>query len=140
MTDLNFDDTLSRIIAMRGQSVPTGGTWGTVRTLHHLAQSIEFSMVGFPQTKPMLFQMTVGKLAYRVFRARGRMSHGLDDAIPGEVIVETGDTALAFDRLTTAMTTFRDHQADLKPHFAYGRLTKNDYMAAHVMHINDHLG
>ena len=84
-------------------------------------------------------QRTVGKLAYRVFRARGAMRHGLDQVIPGEVVDEEGETQDAIRRLKSALLAFKGHDADLKPHFAYGALTKDEYAIAHILHINNHL-
>ncbi|NBW51983.1 MAG: DUF1569 domain-containing protein, partial [Betaproteobacteria bacterium] len=47
------------------------------QTLEHCAQSIEFSMSGFPEPKSALFQKTVGAAAFSVFSWRGKMSHNL---------------------------------------------------------------
>lgn len=139
-THLSIEQALAKLEQMRGTDATLGGNWGSVRTLHHLAQSIEFSMDGYPEHKSAAFQKTVGRLAFKVFNARGEMAHGIEEAIPGEVIVEAGDREEAFDRVAGALVTFRDFGAELKPHFAYGALTKDEYAFAHVMHINDHLG
>ena len=113
--------------------------WDATRTFHHLAQSVEFSMSGFPEEKSQMFQRTVGQLAYKVFNARGKMSQGLDEIIPGEVVMTKGEATEGLLRLKSALLTFRAYEADLKPHFAYGTLDKDDYAIAHVLHINNHL-
>jgi Protein of unknown function (DUF1569) len=41
--------------------------------------------------------------------------------------------------LRIALQRFDAHTQALKPHFAYGALSKSDYALAHVMHVNDHL-
>ena len=41
------------------------------------------SLDGFPQPKSAAFQRTVGAAAFTVFQWRGKMTHGLDEPIPG---------------------------------------------------------
>lgn len=130
---------LDKLDTLAKKSIETAGSWNAPRTFHHLAQSIEVSMSGFPEQKPPMFQNTVGKLAYKVFSARGAMSHGLDEVMPGEVVTDDGRVQDALIRLKTALVTFRKYGSDMKTHFAYGHLSKADYAIAHVLHINNHL-
>lgn len=136
---LSLDLMLDKLDALAKAPIETVGRWDAPRTFHHLAQSVEFSMSGFPEQKPQIFQRTVGKLAYKVFNARGSMSHGLDEVIPGEVVTNDGQVQDALMRLKKALLTFKDYGSEMKPHFAYGRLSKDDYAIAHVLHINNHL-
>lgn len=117
----------------------TRSGWNLPQTLHHLAQSIEYSMVGFPAPKSPLFQATAGRLAFAFFDSRGRMSHGLTEPIPGAPALPP-DQALApaIDRLLQAMARFDAHAGPLQPHFAYGALDKASYVRAHLMHLADH--
>lgn len=115
------------------------GDWNAVVTFHHLAQSIEFSMSGFPSHKPDWFKATLGNAAFNVFAAKQRMKHGLAEPIPGAPdIIDDGNVDLAYQRLIIALGDFERYQGLLKPHFAYGELSKSDYEKAHVMHINNH--
>ena len=138
-TRLGLDLMLDKIDALAKGPLEKASGWDATRTFHHLAQSVEFSMSGFPEEKSEVFQQTVGKLAFKVFNARGKMSHGLEDEIPGEVVATQGEARDGLIRLKSALVTFRGYEADLKPHFAYGRLSKDDYAIAHVLHINNHL-
>ncbi|MEJ6024104.1 DUF1569 domain-containing protein [Ramlibacter sp. PS4R-6] len=123
----------------RARTVHTTGAWPLVSVLDHLAQSIEMSMDGYPQPKGALFQMTAGRAAFTVFRARGKMSHGLAEPIPGAPPLDVGsDWKPAARRLRAAIARFEAHKAPLKPHFAYGELSKDDYTLAHAMHIANH--
>jgi len=113
--------------------------WPLPQVLVHLAQSIEYSMAGFPAPRSALFRSTVGPLAFAVFSARGRMSHGLDEPIPGAPAIDPTtphETALA--RLVDALTRFEAHTGPLQPHFAYGALDKAAYTQAHLLHLADH--
>ncbi len=119
-------------------AIESTGNWGLGQMFSHLAQGVEFSMSGYPVQKPKLFQATLGTLAFKVFEARGRMSHGLDEPIPGETI-EAISTQDGLTRLWTSLETFRDFEGALQPHFAYGRLSKPKFATAHLLHIENHL-
>lgn len=109
------------------------------QTLVHCAQSIEYSMLGFPEPKSALFQKTLGSVAFNVFSQRGRMSHDLEEAIPGaEALSPTVSMHQALQRLQNAIESFRQAETDLKPHFAYGQLSRNEYELAHAMHLANH--
>jgi hypothetical protein len=116
----------------------TSQGWPLPQVLEHLAQSIEFSVSGFPQPKSVLFQNTVGSAAFAVFKWRGKMSHGLTEAIPGAAALAATELATASARLRAAIQAFEAHSAALKPHFAYGALSKGDYALAHSFHIANH--
>jgi Protein of unknown function (DUF1569) len=51
--------------------------------LNHAAQSIDYSIDGFPELQSKLFRAVVGSVAFTVFQARGKMSHSLVEPIPG---------------------------------------------------------
>jgi hypothetical protein len=120
-------------------SVKTTGAWPLSSILEHCAQSIEMSLDGFPLSKGALFQKTAGRAAFGLFSLRGRMSHGLDAAIPGAPAVAAGaDWRPAAQRLRAAIARFDAHSGALAPHFAYGALTKPQYELAHCLHIANH--
>lgn len=120
-------------------SVKTTGAWPLVSVLEHLSQSIEMSVDGYPQPKSAAFQHTVGAAAFAVFQWRGKMSHGLDEPIPGApALTPQGDWKPAANRLRAAIARFEAHGGPLKPHFAYGALSKSEFALAHVFHIANH--
>jgi hypothetical protein len=115
------------------------GAWNVPQVLNHAAQSVEYSLRGFPQPRSALFQGTLGKAAFAVFDARGRMSHGLDEPIPGAPALAAGDPlAPAIERLLKSLAEFEAHRGPLAPHFAYGALDKAQYERAHLMHLANH--
>jgi len=115
------------------------GKWQTVAVLEHLSQSIEMSLDGFPQPKSAVFQNTAGSAAFAFFKWRGKMSHGLDEPIPGAAaLTMQGDWKPAAQRLRAAIMRFDGHTGALKPHFAYGTLSKADFALAHAFHIANH--
>jgi hypothetical protein len=115
-------------------------TWTWSKTLLHCAQSIDYSMSGYPESKAALFQHTAGAAAFGYFKSRGRMSHNLLEAIPGAAKLDANAaTALAVGTLRKSIATFTEHTGKLFPHFAYGELNKAEYEKAHAMHIANHL-
>jgi len=46
---------------------------------------------------------------------------------------------LAVGGSIAALNDFDNYSGALKPHFAFGMLSKSDYALAHVLHINNHL-
>lgn len=131
-------DAVARLAQAPGRRSDAGWNWA--QTLEHCAQSIEYSMTGFPVMKPALFQHTVGAAAFAVFSWRGRMSHDLAEPIPGAPAIAPGaDEARALARLQAAMAAFAAWSGPLRPHFAYGALDKAAYERAHALHIANHL-
>jgi Protein of unknown function (DUF1569) len=119
--------------------VKASGVWPLASVLEHLAQSIEMSMDGFPEPKSALFQNTVGAAAFALFKLRGQMSHSLSEPIPGAPILSSsGAWRAASARLRAVIARFNAHSRALKPHFAYGELSKTDFAIAHSMHIANH--
>jgi hypothetical protein len=115
------------------------GTWNLAQVLQHVAQSVEYSIDGFPELKSALFRAAVGSAAFAVFQARGAMGHALDEPIPGAPALDA-TTALdaAIARALVALRRFEAHAGALKPHFAYGELDKAQYTRAHLMHLANH--
>ncbi|MEH0167803.1 DUF1569 domain-containing protein [Paucibacter sp. JuS9] len=118
---------------------PQGTSWALTQILQHLAQSIEYSMSGFPEPKSRFFQVTAGNTAFAFFDARGKMSHSLEDPIPGAPALDANHSVKgSIQRLLDAMNAFAAFKGELKPHFAYGPLTREQYERAHLMHLANH--
>lgn len=123
------------------QALEPATAWSWAETLEHCAQSIEFSLRGFPAPRSVLFQNTLGSAAFQVFALRGRMSHNLAEPIPGApaLSASAASASAMLARLRTAAQHFEDHTEPLQPHFAYGALSKAQYEQAHAMHLANHL-
>ena len=75
----------------------------------------------------------------RAFNARGVMSHSLDEPIPGAPALDASQALkTSVNRLLAAMDAFAGFNGTLRPHFAYGELTKPQYERAHLMHLANH--
>jgi len=133
-----IETAFRRLDALDLAAIESTGDWGLGRMFAHLAQGVEFSMNGYPVQKPKLFQATVGTLAFKVFESRGRMSHGLNEPIPGEVVSEIS-AADGLGRLWRSLEDFQSFDGEMQPHFAYGGLNKVQFGKAHQLHIENHL-
>lgn len=135
----SIPSALRTLAALKASPARSTGAWDLAHVLHHAAQSVEFSMQGFPTLKPAWFRSTVGPLASTVFSARGRMNHNLAEPIPGAPDIAQGQPMpAAVDRAIAALQAFDQYTGALSPHFAYGALDKADYTRAHLMHFANH--
>jgi Protein of unknown function (DUF1569) len=130
---------LQTLEQLKTQAPRMSGAWDLAHVLHHTAQSVEYSMSGFPAPKPAWFQATLGSYGWALFNARGQMSHNLTEPIPGAPDIAQGQPlAPAIDHAIAALQAFERHTGALAPHFAYGALTKPAYARAHLMHLANH--
>lgn len=116
------------------------GQWSAYKVFVHCAQSVDYSISGYPKHNSSLFKETVGKMAFSAFSAKRKMSHNLAEAIPGAYsIANSGNVANALNQLKISLLDFEAFTGDLQAHFAYGELTKAEYQKAHAMHFLNHL-
>lgn len=137
---LTIDAALQYIEQLSKGSVASSGRWNAFQVFSHCAQTVEFSMLGYPAPKSALFQSTAGKLAFAVFSSKQKMKHSLSEPIAGAPVLQAaGDPKQALARLHKALSDFQHFEGTLAPHFAYGALSKADYALAHVLHFSNHL-
>jgi RimJ/RimL family protein N-acetyltransferase len=118
----------------------TAGAWPVAHALNHCAQSIEYSIAGFPALKPAWVRATVGRLVLRRFLARGYMGHDTEAPIAGAPPLDSpSDVASATERLREAVQAFERFEGSPAVHFVYGPVTKDEYRRLHLMHLSDHL-
>ena len=129
-------DTLAQL---RAQSPRMTGAWDLAHVLHHTAQSVEYSMIGFPALNSALFRATLGSYAFALFNAGGQMTHKLSEPIPGAPDIAQGQPlGPAIDHAIAALQAFERFDGPLQPHFAYGTLDKPAFTRAHLMHLANH--
>ncbi len=134
-------DALREVVRLgEPAALDVAATWTWSKTLLHCAQSIEYSMMGYPEARSALFRHTAGPAAFSYFKSRGRMSHNLLEAIPGSPLLDAHAAGeLALTTLRKSIERFEQFNGTLAPHFAYGKLSKEDYALAHAMHIANHV-
>lgn len=120
------------------KSVVSHGVWSVPHIFKHCRLSVEHSLVGYPEHKPEWFKDNIGKLAFSLFESRNAMTHNLSEEIPGCEVSDYDEFAYELFELINVLERFEANQADLHEHFAYGPLSKEQYGAAHVMHVLNH--
>ena len=92
--------------------------WSLPQTIVHCAQSIEYSIAGFPRGRSRIFQAVLGRAVKRRFLRRGVMFHNRAAPIPGAPAIPSSVTrAEVFERLKRAVADFQAHSGTLAPHF-----------------------
>jgi hypothetical protein len=130
---------LTTLEQLKASTAKMTGAWDLPHVLHHTAQSVEYSMSGFPAPRSALFRATLGSYAFALFSARGQMTHDLHEPIPGAPDIAQGQPLLpAVDHAIAALQAFDRFDGTLAPHFAYGALAKPAYLRAHLMHFANH--
>lgn len=115
-------------------------SWNLSQTLQHCAQTIGYSVTGYPALKPWLFRATAGALAKRLFLARGATKHDLDAELDGAPPLDAAlPVADALARLDRAVDAFDAHGGPHPPHPAYGNCRHDEYARLHAMHLREHL-
>lgn len=136
----NLDEALAELDKIAAKHNVQTVNWSAYRIFQHCAQTIEYSMTGYPQQKPKWLQWTIGKLAIFKFLKQGYMSHDLAAPVPGSPALQTeGTTAEGIAILETAIAKFKAFDKPLQPHLFFGTLTKEEYNQYFAMHIADHL-
>lgn len=137
---VSLEGALALLGTLQGITLRSLEGWSPSEVFNHCAQSIEYSMEGYPALKPAWFRRSLGPAAFAVFSARGAMRHPLDEAIPGAApLLEPASQAQALERLQVAFERFAAYGGELQPHFAYGALDHGEYARAHVLHLYNHL-
>lgn len=130
----------TRLRGMQPDRLISHGSWNVSQIFQHCAQSIRYSIYGYPEHYSTLFKNTVGKLALNTFAAKGTMHHPLDEVIPGApALAADVPKDVSLRELMFELQQFINWQGDLAPHFAYGSLTKAQYYSAHYLHLQSHL-
>jgi hypothetical protein len=124
----------------QGRALYSTGRWNASQVLQHLTQGIIGSLNGYPNYQNGALQHTLGPLALQGFKGLGQMLHPLDAPIPHMPALDPHlTTAQALTALLLALDQFLAHDTALAPHFAYGELSRDDYAAAHFLHISQHM-
>lgn len=136
---LTIASAIQQLDSLKDKKITSSGLWNPAQVFNHLAQSIEYSIIGYPQHKSDLFKNTLGSMAFTVFATRGQMSHSLSEEIPGAPPIKDDENLFfALKRLKQSLINFDNYKGTLQPHFAYGELSKQKYSYAHIMHMNNH--
>jgi hypothetical protein len=137
---LTIEGALQSLDRLLGKPLASLHGWSPAQVFNHCAQSIDYSMDGYPELKAAWFRHSLGQAAFSLFASRGAMRHPLNQPIPGAPAIDApSDPALALQRLQAALNRFAAYSGALQPHFAYGQLSHAEYAQAHALHLYNHL-
>lgn len=113
--------------------------WSLYKVLTHMAQSMEYSMTGYPEMESSALMAAARVVFFNVFKPQGYMSHDLAAPVPGAPeIPDDGPLEEAFLRYRNACSDFQNFTGAVMPHFSYGDLSYEDWELAHAFHAADH--
>lgn len=137
---LSIRKSLEKLVIVEKILPDMTGEWNLAQTLMHCAQSVDYSIDGYPEHKSDFFKASAGAIAFHAFKSKGQMKHNLSEPIPGAPqISKNQNVEAAIEAFRLSLIRFQSHNGPLLPHFAYGKLSKSDYEKAHAMHLNNHM-
>lgn len=132
-------DVTKELLAMDEHDAIKTKQWPLYEILAHCAQTIEYSMTGYPQMKPKIVRKTIGRIAIKKFMKQGFIKHNLTEHVPGAAKIATqGTIREGIDLLLKAIHDFEEYKGPLAPHLLFGELSKEEYDRYFAMHIADH--
>ncbi|MGN7762970.1 DUF1569 domain-containing protein [Paenibacillus sp. 22594] len=135
----SLNDVKKELLIMEGYDVIPTKQWPLYEILAHCAQTIEYSMTGYPQLKPRIVRKTIGRIVIRKFLKQGHMKHDLTAHVPGAAKLEKqGTVKEGIGLLLRAIDAFQAYEGKLAPHLIFGDLSKEEYDRYFTMHITDH--
>jgi hypothetical protein len=117
-----------------------GSVWNLSQTVQHCAQTVGYSVSGYPRLKPALVRAVIGPVVKKAFLRRGAMKHPLGAVIEGAPALDPAlPVGEAMARLDEAVKVFTAHVGAHAPHPTYGRCTHEEFAALHALHLAEHL-
>lgn len=136
----SLEEVLKQLDILEQSESVTTTNWSAYKILQHCAQTIDYSMTGYPQYKPKWFRATIGRLVLSKFLKQGFMKHNLSAPVPGSpILTKEGTTGEGIVLLRNTIERFRNFKGELKPHLIFGKLTREQYDHYFAMHVADHL-
>ncbi|SHL37999.1 Protein of unknown function [Anaerocolumna jejuensis DSM 15929] len=136
----SLEDAEENLLRLKNSRDVKCPNWNVSEICQHCAQSINYSMTGYPQLKPALIRATVGRAAIHKFLRQGYMKHDLTAPVPGGSKLDASrNSEESVDELLSTIEKFRSYSGQLLPHLLFGKLSKDEYDSYFAMHIADHL-
>ncbi|WEO76741.1 DUF1569 domain-containing protein [Cryobacterium sp. SO2] len=140
---LAFVDTLEARVRQDGSGsalLSPRGRYSFSETAQHAAQSIGYSMTGYPHLAPVSLRVTVGRAVKHLFLRRGAMRHNLSAPVSGAPELDpTMPDLAAVAVLRASVNRLVAFDGALQPHPTYGRCTREQVATLQTMHLREHL-
>jgi hypothetical protein len=136
----SLEEAKKQLLDLKNREFEPFSGWSPYVIFVHCSKTIEYSMVGYPELKPLIIRNTIGKVVIAKFMKQGFMKHDLMADVAGSPVIEDkGSFQEGMDILLTSIEKFIQYQGDLRPHLLFGKLNKESYDQYFAMHIADHL-
>lgn len=112
--------------------------WSFMHICTHCSQTILCSITGYPQLKSWIIRKIIGPCILRWFFYRNKMHHNLQAELISASPIDVSNRE-PLDVLVKAIDQFINYKGELKPHFVFGDLSKDQYDRYFTLHIKDHL-
>lgn len=124
-----------------GRALPSSRSVFTFsETTQHAAQSIVYSMTGYPRLAAASLRATVGRTVKHLFLRRGAMRHNLSAPVAGAPELDPAmPDVVAVAHLRAAAARLAGFTGTLQPHPTYGRCTIEQVASLQAMHLREHL-
>src|SRR5687768_4314240 len=118
---------LARLVDELDPDLTSTSPWTLPQAIAHCAQSIEYSLSGYPRLRSSIFRATIGPLVKRKFIRASRMKHDITAPVAGAPDLPASlSLPDAISRIKAALSAFDAHPGPFAPHLAYGRCTKDE--------------
>ena len=120
------------------------GKWNLAQICEHLSDWMNYPMVGFPKSGPMVAALLfcvrclAGRKLYRDVVSKQRMKPG-QPTLPQSVYPNTLDESRSVERLIATMQALQNYRGNLIPSPLFGKLTHSEYVSLHIAHCAHHL-
>ena len=116
----------------------TVGRWSLAQICNHLAQTLIYSIEGFPDRAPWLLRRTFGAFAKRHVLATGVIREG--GKLPERYLPRPGlDDRAEAEALRGALHLYSAHPGPLADHPLFGPLDRAEWTRIHCVHSAHHL-
>ena len=135
----NFEEVLIALEKMEQYPFKLKGDWDAHQHLMHCSQSLQLNITGYPLEKSHLFQKTIGKTVFFLFKTFGSLSHNTNAFTTGTDPIRKNGLQEGIHEYRNQIIQFLDWKGPVKPHAFFGKLSKHDIIRYHSMHFANHL-
>lgn len=137
--ELSIDFALKTLDKFSNTTIVHLGQWNPYQILTHCAQSVEYSMSGYPEHDSDLFKNTVGTLVFSFFSPRKNVSWVNGSCSGSASYRNQRRFNKCVGSIRESLDGFSRLPREVRTTFSYGQLTKEEFTIAHVIHLNNHL-
>ncbi len=134
----SYDDILADAEALGARGYDRAGAWGLGQACDHLAKTMDRSLDGFPELKPLPFRVLARWVALGAI-LKHRQSNRRFPAPSYLLPTDAADDRAGLDRLRSAVGRLKAHAGPMHMHPVFGNVTPEQWREIHLWHSEHHL-